>query len=248
MEEMLPQQPVIAPVTAAPASSQPVFYSLSAEEEAPRPTPWFQKRQLVALAISVLILMAITAGVIVFAMNAAHSRASLKKVTEQKTAQVAQMVENGSSQTAAARQAAFVDGCKGLSDAAYVNCVSLVAIDNADPTVCSNLTDPDKQTCSDAATLEKAKTGKDYKACDAITDDLLKSSCQASIRTTAASAGDCAGYGVPVEYCDAQQALDAAIATGDPASCATLPLDTQGACEDIFTSRDADKDGMTLAQ
>lgn len=261
MEEPLsqqqPQTPPVQPapqfVAPAPVASvtapvtQPVFYSLSPEEEKPRATPWFQKRQMMAIAVSGLILMAITAVVIVFAMNAMRASNAAKQAAADKAAAVQGMVANGTTQSDAARQAGFVDGCKGLTDEAYASCVSLIAFDTADTAPCEKLTDAQKLSCVDGTLLVKAKAGKSYQACSAITDDVTRSACQAAIRTDAVAAEDCGAYGVPAEYCSQQVALSAAIASGDPASCDTLAPEAQDGCRDLFTSLDADGDGLNVS-
>jgi len=249
MDELTPQQlPVTSTPAAAPQSTQPVFYSLAPDEEAPRLTPWYKKRQIVIMVVSVLVLMVVAGVGVVFAMNMIQANNAAKQVVAQKTAAVQEMVANGTSQSSAARQAAFVDGCKGLADGEYMNCVSLIAIDNSDPTICDVLTGAEKQSCSDSATLVKATAGKSYTACDSIFDATLIASCRATLSSIAARVGDCAGYGVPAEFCDAQKLLDAAIATGDPASCDALITDAKAGCHDIFNATDADKDGLTLAE
>jgi hypothetical protein len=247
MEDMLlqeqPQQmtPVVQP------TPQPVFYSVTPETPPP-PPPWYKRRQVVVFA-ACLILAALVLGLVaVFAANIFKSNRLAKQEAEDKAKQVEQMIESGTSQSEAARQAAFVEGCKGLSGEAYTNCVSLIAFDSGNSAVCTNLSGADKTACEDGATLVKAKAGKDYKACDAITDEILRNSCQAALRTQAAAADDCAGYGVPLEYCDTQKAIEAAIASGNPASCDALAEDARGICADLFTSIDADKDGLSLAE
>ncbi len=249
MEELTPQQPqVVSTPPVQPPVAQPVFYSLSPEETTPKLTPWYKKRQLVIMAVSALGLMVVVGLVVVFAANALRSSSAAKKVIVEKTAAVQEMVANGTSQSGAARQVGFVDGCKGLADGEYANCVALIATDNADPLICDVLSGAEKQACSDGATLVMASAKIDYKACDAISDSTLLASCRGVISSVAARLGDCASHGVPIEFCDAKKLLDTAIATGNPASCDALPSDAIAGCHDIFNATDADGDGLTLAE
>ncbi len=240
MTDELQPQPV-------PQEQPPVFYSLTPEPE-PAPVPFYKRRQFLIAVAAAVGVMIIAGLIIAFAANLLKASNQAKSTAAQKAAAVQSMVADGASQTDAARQAAFVDGCKGLTGPAYSNCVSLIAFDAADEKICSVLTGADKDACVNGTLLIKAKAGKDYKACDAITDDILKASCQAAIRAAAAAANDCPGYGVDQSYCDGQKALDAAIASGDPASCDQLTGDAQGNCADLFNSIDADGDGLTLAE
>lgn len=238
MEELTP--PVVT------QNTQPVFYSLSAEPEVIKSTPWFKKRQLVVMGVSALILVALVAVVAVLSMNIMQGNKQAKQLADSKAAQVSQMVANGSSPTTASREAGYVEGCKMLVDTAYADCVTLIAMDKDDSSVCGALAGDEKVTCVDRSTIGQAKAKKSYAACSAIKDADLLVACQVVLKTEAAAAQDCAGYGAPVEACDAQKSLDLVVAAGDITACGTLPGEDKESCEDIISSVDADGDGLTI--
>ena len=247
MDELSPQQPLATAVNQVPAPApQPVFYSLSAEPETPKVTPWFKQKQLVVMVASAVLLMLVITGVVVFAVNMVQGNKTANQVIVNKSAQADQMMANGSSPTAAAREVGLVEVCKTLSAEAYMNCVTLIAMDKDDSSVCDALSGDEKTVCIDRVTTGEAQLKKSYAACSAIKDAELLVACQAVLSADAATANDCVGYGAPESACEAERALAAVVAAGDITACATLAGEAAGGCEDVISSIDADGDGLTI--
>ena len=253
MVEILPNKPqseapqpvpVAAPVTYAPAANtQPVFYSLL-PEEAPKPTSRFKKRQMIILAASIVGLVIVVGLVVAFATNAIRASNTAKNVAVQKAGTVQQLVANGKSQSDAARQVGFVDGCKCLDDGPLANCVSLIASDAADPNVCVILNGEEKALCVDRANTASAiKDGK-FSSCETVADATLRAGCEAVIMEKARLTSNCAAFGVPDSVC-AATGTDMAVASGDIKACDSLSEEEKGACLDMFYSIDSDVDGLS---
>lgn len=239
-DDLQPQVPV-------PAQPQPAFYSLT-PDPVPAPEPFYKKRHFGMVVGAVVVAMLIGAGIIVFAANLIRVNNQAKQEIATKAAAVKQMVEDGTPQTEAARENGFIDGCQGQTGEEYANCVSLIAFDAMDSKACGALTDAEKEACTNGVLLLKLQAGKDYKACDQITDEVMKTACQAAVTQSAVQAGECVLYGVAPVNCEAKIALDAVVAAGDPASCVSLAEGERAKCQDIFNSTDADADGLTLAE
>lgn len=147
-----------------------------------------------------------------------------------------------------ARDAAEPEACKGLSDAAYVNCITLIAQDETDAEACALLPDAARSSCEDDVTLAIALADEDYAGCGDLHDDARKEACQAQLLSIIVARGECAMHGIDTSLCSGREELDRVVAGGDPDGCASLPDTLRGECDDIFTSLDGDGDGLTLAQ
>lgn len=146
----------------------------------------------------------------------------------------------------AARVTGEVSVCDGLAEAKLLNCVSLIASDNADSSLCSMLSGDDETKCQDGATLVAAKKAKDYGMCAAITDTVMKIGCQGQLVDVVIANGECEKYGIDALTCDFPSALSAVVLSGDPNGCAVFTGDQKAGCEDVFTSIDGDEDGLSL--
>lgn len=146
----------------------------------------------------------------------------------------------------AARTTAEPSVCKGLTDTALSDCVSLIARDTADANACSSLTGADETACRDSATLALANVAKNYGLCATIVDVDTKAACQSQLLNAVISAGQCETYSIPQDVCDYPKALAAIIAAGNPQGCLRLSVDRQDGCSDMFSSLDQDHDGLSL--
>lgn len=136
--------------------------------------------------------------------------------------------------------------CKDLSDKALMNCVTLIALDNADPSVCVMLSGDDEITCTDASTLRAANKRNDYGLCADIVNSEKRAACQAQLVDVVIAANECAKYEIDEVTCGYPAKLDAVVASGSPAGCAQFSDSQKSGCEDMFTSLDQDNDGLSL--
>ncbi len=237
-------------------SSQPQYFTPGLPPEPPK--KWWAVRRhqlyLVLAGVGLLVLVL----VIIFIVNSIKS-ATPSKTTVNVKNQIDQAVAacSGAADPAAcatraqselARQAATPSACKGLADAAYTNCVNLIARDTKDIKTCDALSGDDKVSCQDSLVFLAATGTQDYNLCSTLHDATRQASCHAQILPSILAAGTCSTYGIPADQCDQQTALNAVVAKGDPAGCDTLTGDFVGNCHDIFTSIDADHDGLSLAE
>ena len=148
----------------------------------------------------------------------------------------------------AARTTGQTAVCDGLVDIALSNCVTLIAMDSADPEACSVLSGDEESTCRDAATLRAAKATKDYALCGSIVAKAGKASCRAQLVGVVIAAGECAKYAIDSAICEYPAKLDAVILRGNPAGCAQFSGEQRAGCEDMFSSLDQDADGLSLLE
>jgi hypothetical protein len=146
----------------------------------------------------------------------------------------------------AARATGEVSVCDGLIDAEYKTCVTLIAQDSADPEVCTVLSGDEETACADSSTLLAARAAEDYGMCETIENAEIKAACQNQLLDAVIADGECATYGIPDDVCGYPAVLAAIIAVGDPVGCLEVPSDKRDGCNDVFTSLDQDRDGLTL--
>ncbi len=146
----------------------------------------------------------------------------------------------------AARATGEASVCDGLEDAEYRNCVTLIAQDEKDPDVCSVLSGDEETACADSATLFAAQESSDYGTCSTIVSEELRVACQNQLLDVVIAEGECAKYGISDEVCNYPAKLAAIIAAGDPLGCLEVSSDKRDECNDMFTSLDQDRDGLSL--
>lgn len=147
----------------------------------------------------------------------------------------------------AARTTGQTAVCDGLDDGSLMDCITLIAMDNADPSLCSALSGADETTCIDAATLRRAKKNGDYGLCASIQNEEKKAACQAQLVKVVIENNECQKYGISDAVCDYPSALAAVVASGDPSGCNQFD-DSKSNCEDMFSSLDQDADGLSLLE
>lgn len=146
----------------------------------------------------------------------------------------------------AARTTGETSVCRGLEDAEMANCVSLIANDNADPSLCALLSGDAETACIDGATLIAAKKAKDYGMCAGITDAVLKAGCQNQLVDEVIARGACEQFGIDADTCGYPALLEETVASGDSDGCLQFSGDQKSGCYDVFSSLDQDSDGLTL--
>lgn len=148
----------------------------------------------------------------------------------------------------AARTTGQTSVCEGLVDEKYVTCVALIAFDQEDPKLCGVLTGEDQIACEDGAFLVRAKTKEDYAMCDEIKNEDFRLGCKAQLVGVVIANGQCEQYGIDAETCGFPALLNEVVTSGDPAGCAKFSSEQQASCVDIFSSTDADQDGLSLLE
>lgn len=146
-----------------------------------------------------------------------------------------------------AREAAEPEACKGLSDTAYVNCITLIAQDEKDADACSFLEDDARTSCEDDVTFALALETEDYAACAKLQTESLKENCRAQLLSVVVGQDACAEFGIDQTVCDAEDELNRIVRLADPKGCDSLSGELLADCRDIFNSLDGDSDGLSLA-
>jgi hypothetical protein len=247
-------QPSAIPSQPAP---QPVFYSLSPEEP-PRPTPWYRRRQMVALGLSLVLALLVLGGA-VFAGNWYMNRSTPAKIAQEvatdmladKVADCEQAADPEACKSAAGMQVANTTGetaaCADLTGEAYDSCVSLAARTSAKVSACGTLEGDAKTACEDSAYAAEAELKMDIRLCAKIVNEQTASGCVTHVTDAAVAASACAAAHVEESLCTTAAALRAAIATGLEANCAALATeDLKIDCTNGIHSFDEDGDGLSV--
>lgn len=238
-------------------SSQPEYFNFTNQPpEAPK--QWFQRPEvlkrigLVAGVGFVLIVVAIFINNLVTSMASAP-----KNELEATRAEVAQRQADcdpqdesckTQAQTQVARASGIAKACDGLEKDAQENCVTLIAQEQKEATWCEILTSSAQQVCKDSVLLARAADGEGIGVCGDIESSTKKSSCEAVVTATARSSGDCAKYGVSEQVCSDQQVINDLLLAEDFNGCAALAEDSRRDCIELFSSTDADSDGLTAQE
>ena len=151
--------------------------------------------------------------------------------------------------SAVARDVGLAEYCEGSEGDAYKNCVSLIAYDEADASICSALDGIDKDSCEDLAWLTHAQSEMSIGSCDKINDQEKAQSCKDTVIQRAVFSGDCDQYDIDEIYCEADNRVEQAALSGNPDDCAALEDELEAAsCESLITATDGDGDGLTPYQ
>lgn len=148
----------------------------------------------------------------------------------------------------AARTTGETSVCKGLDDAELQNCVSLIANDAADPSLCAMLSGDAEVVCSDGATLVAARETRSYGRCADIVDVALRTGCEKQLLGAVIANGECETYGIDSATCDFPARLNTVVANGIVSGCEQFADEQRSTCLDVFSSVDQDGDGLTLLE
>lgn len=150
-------------------------------------------------------------------------------------------------QTVVAQGVGRTSYCDGLEPSAYTTCVTRIAKDQHKPAACEVLVGNDRDVCRDLAVYALAEAEKSFKTCEQTVTEAGRQACEKNIESLAIATLECESFGVDQVACEAREALLALVAAGQPAGCSTLEDELLRAdCLDIFTSTDADGDGLSL--
>jgi len=214
---------------------------------------WRQPK-LLAIASAAIVGVVVLAAVGWFAwnmMNTSVAPQGTQRTAEELAAQMLQECEEGDAACAnqananAAREVGDAEACADVSGTMYDECLSVIAFDTGNPELCDDVSDDGQVACKDNAWIKASVDKKDYSLCANIEDADRRGSCEENIGAQAAIANDCAGYNAPVAYCEDQQEIEEVLVAGDPAGCLELSVEGRVNCQELFTVRDDDQDGLT---
>jgi hypothetical protein len=144
----------------------------------------------------------------------------------------------------AARSLGLVEACDELEGERFSDCVSLIAVDKADPQVCDVLSGDEKADCADTPYLLKATADMNLALCAQISSPGSRASCEMQVRTAIIAAGACSSAGLDQALCDSDDLLSEAVASGDPTRCASLNENDAYVCLQAQDQADLDNDDL----
>ena len=226
----------------------------------PPPMPWWKRKRTWQLSG----LLGVTAVVLVFVTVAGLNAMKNHQLDRQAgdlmgqasalELQLASECDDGDEQCIvlaradAARALGLVGACDELRDEAYTNCVTLIAIDKADPQVCNVLSGDERAACADTPYLLKATAEMNLRLCDQIAGAGTRASCSAQVKSAAIASGQCEEAGLEASLCDQAEAVAAAIESGNPSACEALDEDGEYECVRAQLQADRDNDGLVAEE
>jgi hypothetical protein len=241
----------MTPQAPQPAGS-PQFYTVSPQPTPPS-SPKIKPRVILMVLGGVMVLGLI--GVAVFNVWQSRPAAIMARQAAAELAARTASCPEGDASCVATAQTVVAQGmgrasyCDGLEPSAYTTCVTRIAKDQHKPATCDVLTGSDLDVCRDLAVYALADFERSLKVCDQAATEAGRQACQNNIKSLAIATLECEAYGVEQVLCETQGALEAVVAAGQPEGCATLGDEAARVdCLDIFTSTDADGDGLSLMQ
>lgn len=220
------------------------------------PVPWWKRKRtwqlagLVTLAIVVLVFASVAATNALKNRRLANQGTDLMQQANALESRLSAECDEGDTacldlaRADAARSLGLVQACDELEGDAYQHCVSLIAVDKANPQVCDVLSGQDRSNCADTPYLLQATAEMNVSLCDKIVATGTRAACTTQVRAAIVAANACASAGLDQALCDAATALADAIASNDPAKCAALNENDAYACEQAQQIADADQDGL----
>lgn len=229
------------------------FFDLEPAQTASAPA-WRQPKVLAIFGAAIVGVMLLAGGGL-FAWNLLNTGGSQLPQGSERTAQelAAQMLERcdegdesceNQANANAAREVGDTTACGEVTGVAYDECISVIAFDKGDASLCDTVSDARQSICADNAWIKAASELKKYSACANINDSDRRSACELSLGTQAAAADDCSGYQAPESYCTDQRLIESVLAAGDPAGCLTLSVEGRSQCQELMSVRDDDGDGL----
>lgn len=231
-------------------------------DPSPQPTPevWWKRKRTWQVTGLTLLALAVLAFAAVASMNAIKNHKLARQDKDVLSQAAALTSQLGSAcdpadsdcllraRADAARALGVAEACGDLTGEPFDACVTLIAQDKKDPEICKTLSGDAERACSDTAFLLSARTATSLSACDQISDSKARGACYTQVKAAAVAAGNCASVGVDESVCASAAAVTAAIASGDPATCAQLSTDAERYdCEQGITTVDGDGDGLVIA-
>lgn len=230
---------------------QPQYFDVSAPEQAP--SPWWKTPRGVRVLLLGAggVLVVVLAAVFVYNAVTFGDRADDARLDEAVTA--CERAEDPEACIAqeridAAENGEGADACDGLTGETYARCVRAAATEAMDAAVCNVLSDASRGACRDRALYARAVAEHSLAACGDIADAQSEADCIRKVTDIVVTEGTCAADGVDAALCSARSSREDAIATGTAEACNALsdPGDVES-CLDTIADRDADGDGLSLA-
>ena len=147
---------------------------------------------------------------------------------------------------AAAMENGSVEICQKLTGSPLNTCVVKVARNILDADGCNLISEVEKQTsCKDLIYRALASQEMDISWCEKISTESVRTRCINAMTQIIAKEKGCSGTGVDQSVCDRLNAVDAAVASGDPDECKTLTdVTDQQNCFESVGSGDKDHDRL----
>ncbi len=148
-----------------------------------------------------------------------------------------------------------VELCEALEGNDYDPCVVGAAREQGKPEWCDTLKNRDRiPSCKDGVYLALARANLDRFSCEKISSEDMKTGCLYVVLGPVTSV-NCLERGLPEELCRAYPVIETAVASHDPAKCASLTdetarftcLDLVGPTGEAGESLDSDGDGLSDA-
>ncbi|MBP9827673.1 hypothetical protein KBC55_00790 [Patescibacteria group bacterium] len=233
------------------------FFDLEPASQASAPS-WRKPKMLAAIG-GAIVGVVLLGGIGVYAWSLLSSGGNQLPQGTERTAEelAAQMMESCADDDAscvnqananAAREVGDITACAEVTGVAYDECLSVIAFDQGDATLCERVSNDRRTACADNAWIKAASSQKKYALCANITDNDRRTACEENVGVQAASANNCAGFGAPESYCSQKLAVEAVLIAGDPAGCLSLSVEGRIECQELFPVRDDDSDGLTKEQ
>ncbi len=238
-------------------SPQPQYFRLN-EVPPEAPKPWFQRPEVLKRIAAIVVVFVVLIFVGIFVRNLILQSSSSTKTALQATQE--EIVQRqadcaaddeackAEAQAEIARASGVAAACEGLETSMQENCVTLIAREKKDTATCDALSNDAKATCVDSVLLARVADGEGLSLCNQISAASKKNTCEAMVTATARASGKCAEYGVAQDICDAQQVISALLVAGNFGGCAELAEEERIQCMELFSSTDADGDGLTAQE
>lgn len=230
------------------------FYEYNSGGLASKPEGfWSKYKRTIVFAVPALLIIAGLVILIVFLFNRNSGQVALQETADTMVDRAVVDCEDSADPELCRSRAYFevanetglVDMCNQVLAEAKESCVTNIAFDELNVKICNNLSNDEKQRCSDLVWLALAKNRLDLAACGNIVDTDMQTSCLRVVTQTIQASGHCASYGLENGVCDSYNRLLEA-ATGDPADCRALNDSVAVSdCLDLITSLDRDQDGLS---
>jgi|GEM_PF-3764180 len=244
-----------------PEFHQDDFYEVNpsqeTEEQGGKSFSFGSREKLVKRAAfgGVLLLVLIFLGIFItnFVQERRAAKLGYETLIEQAETNVSRQIDvcdgDGSCEDSArsevARTAGAVAVCEGIeNEITYIDCVSLIALENLEVDECDILSDEYRTLCKDTIFFETAVSNLDFDMCEDAQDEYLRSACDKAITNAVVSVGECHEYNLDISLCDDAVTFERALATGDPGICKSLGA-LEDACYSEFGSIDSDGDGIS---
>ncbi len=233
-------------------SPQPQYFRFS-NEPTEAPKPWFRRPEVVKRILGIGGVVVAILFLAIFVTNLVKSISdspkNAKEAAEQEMAQ--RQIECEESDEACkmrvqkeiARTSGVASVCDGLEEKKKESCVTLAAREKKNTATCSALSGDAATRCKDSVLIARVADGEGMEVCQETSEE-KRMQCENIVTSQARALGTCTELGVAEEVCAEKKTIEALVSAGNFAGCAELAEEQRGECVDMFTSIDADGDGL----